>query len=64
MSTTHPYPPEPRTAATPGRTDRVWVGLIALLGVGQVANGIWMLLDPGHWYTELPAGGTRTRASP
>ena len=31
-----------------------WVFL--LLGVGMLANAIWMLAGPFGWYTDLPAG--------
>ena len=27
-----------------------------VLGLGTLANGIWMLISPATWYTELPAG--------
>ena len=30
-----------------------WVLLVA--GAGSVANGLWMLAGPMHWYQELPA---------
>ena len=30
--------------------------LLLVLGVGHLGNGVWMLLDPGHWYSDLPAG--------
>jgi hypothetical protein len=33
-----------------------WGWLLLALGLGMAANGIWMLLDPGSWYHELPAG--------
>ena len=33
-----------------------WKWLLALIGLGSLANGVWMLLSPGHWYAELPAG--------
>jgi hypothetical protein len=26
------------------------------LGLGNLANGTWMFIDPLHWYHELPAG--------
>lgn len=29
--------------------------MLLVLGLGHVANGVWMLVDPGHWYTDLPA---------
>jgi hypothetical protein len=43
------------TAAAGSRVD-LWAALIALVGAGSAANGVWMLLDPGHWYAHLPAG--------
>ena len=33
-----------------------WGLVLLVLGLGMLGNGIWMLLDPGHWYQELPAG--------
>src|ERR1051325_10623969 len=27
-----------------------------IVGVLNLANGLWMLLAPGHWYLHLPAG--------
>jgi len=39
----------------PGRTDG-WGMVLLVLGVGMLANGIWMLVDPGNWYRDLPAG--------
>ena len=29
--------------------------LFLLLGVGTLANALWMLVGPMHWYTDLPA---------
>jgi hypothetical protein len=29
--------------------------LLLVLGVGALANALWMLAGPMHWYTELPA---------
>ena len=29
--------------------------LLLILGLGMVANALWMLAGPMHWYTELPA---------
>ena len=29
--------------------------LFAILGVGMLANAVWMLAGPMHWYNELPA---------
>ena len=29
--------------------------LFAILGVGTLANALWMLAGPMHWYTDLPA---------
>ncbi len=30
-----------------------WIFLI--LGIGMLANALWMLVGPMHWYTDLPA---------
>ena len=30
-----------------------WIFLV--LGAGMLANAVWMLAGPMHWYTELPA---------
>lgn len=36
------------------RLDRQgWV--LLLLGIGMIANALWMLAGPMHWYHELPA---------
>ena len=35
---------------------RGWSLLLAAMGIGSIANGLWMLADPGHWYEHLPAG--------
>ncbi|MGH0036067.1 MAG: DUF4345 family protein [Myxococcota bacterium] len=34
----------------------LWGLLLAASGAFSIANGVWMLLDPGHWYEHLPAG--------
>ncbi len=33
-----------------------WTLVIAVIALGSVSNGIWMLLAPGHWYVQIPAG--------
>jgi predicted anti-sigma-YlaC factor YlaD len=39
----------------PSRLDRIgWV--LALVALLSVANAVWMLIDPLHWYEDLPAG--------
>lgn len=36
------------------RLDRMgW--LLLVLGLGAIANALWMLAGPMHWYTDLPA---------
>ncbi len=30
--------------------------LFLILGLGSLANSVWMFVDPMHWYTDLPAG--------
>ncbi len=34
----------------------LWTLVLGLFGLGNLANGGWMLLDPPHWYATLPAG--------
>jgi predicted anti-sigma-YlaC factor YlaD len=43
------------TALARARLD-LWTIAIAAVGAGSVANGVWMLAEPAHWYAELPAG--------
>ncbi|MBW2396121.1 MAG: hypothetical protein JRG95_17855 [Deltaproteobacteria bacterium] len=33
-----------------------WTLVLGLFGLANLANGIWMLVDPVHWYFTLPAG--------
>jgi len=32
-----------------------WGVVFLVMGLGSIANGLWMLLEPGHWYEHLPA---------
>lgn len=32
-----------------------WTWIFLLGGLSHLANGLWMLADPGGWYTTLPA---------
>ncbi len=32
-----------------------WGWVFAVFGVGFLANALWMLAGPMHWYTDLPA---------
>lgn len=32
-----------------------WAIIIAFFGLGNLANGAWMLASPAHWYINLPA---------
>ena len=32
-----------------------WSIALGLAGLGNLANGLWMLADPAHWYLNLPA---------
>ena len=32
-----------------------WGWVFLVVGVGSVANALWMLAGPMHWYTDLPA---------
>jgi hypothetical protein len=44
------------TAARPGLCFDTWTIVLGLFALGNLANGIWMLADPVHWYHTLPAG--------
>ena len=33
-----------------------WTWVLALIGGVSIANALWMLAGPMHWYTDLPAG--------
>jgi hypothetical protein len=35
-------------------TDR-WPIVLGLFGASNLANGVWMLASPAHWYINLPA---------
>ncbi len=37
-------------------TRDVWGVVLGVLAVSGAANGVWMLVDPAHWYHHLPAG--------
>lgn len=45
---TNPHASRP-TASSP------WTWIFLLSGLGNLANGLWMLADPAGWYTTLPA---------
>ena len=32
-----------------------WTWIFLVSGLGNLANGLWMLGDPAHWYATLPA---------
>ena len=32
-----------------------WTIVLGLAALGNLANGVWMLVDPVHWYENLPA---------
>lgn len=41
---------------TPGaRRLDAWGWVLVLAGAGSIANALWMLAGPMHWYAELPA---------
>lgn len=44
------------TAAGPGLSFDGWTIVLGLFALGNLANGVWMLADPVHWYYTLPAG--------
>ena len=37
------------------RSSRLWGWVFLSIGVGSVANALWMLLAPAGWYADLPA---------
>ncbi len=39
--------------STARRDPTFW--LLVVLGVGMAVNAVWMLVDPGRWYRDLPA---------
>lgn len=39
---------------SPRSTDG-WTWALGLFALGNVANGLWMLVDPAGWYANLPA---------
>jgi len=41
--------------ASPQGGPDAWGITIGLFGLGNLVNGVWMLVDPVHWYYELPA---------
>ena len=32
-----------------------WFWALGVFGLANLANGAWMLVDPAHWYANLPA---------
>jgi len=32
-----------------------WGWVLLVMGIGMLANALWMLAGPMHWYTDLPA---------
>jgi len=46
---------EQEATMSPERAD-AWGWLLLFLAAGGAANGVWMLVDPAHWYHHLPAG--------
>lgn len=41
--------------ATPYTLDK-WTVVLGLFALSNLGNGIWMLVDPVHWFYTLPAG--------
>jgi len=44
------------SAPREGRVFDVWTVVLGLAGLGNLANGLWMLAAPVSWYYQLPAG--------
>lgn len=34
--------------------DIKWIGFFIFIFLGNFLNGLWMLIDPKHWYLNLP----------
>jgi hypothetical protein len=43
-------------APAPTRAVDGWTVIFGLFALSSIANGVWMLATPGHWYETLPAG--------
>jgi hypothetical protein len=43
------------TTTAPARTSDFWTWVFLVSGLGNLANGAWMLTAPAHWYATLPA---------
>ena len=39
----------------PSYTVDAWTIVLGFVALGNLVNGAWMLADPAHWYTNLPA---------
>jgi hypothetical protein len=46
---------ESERVANSGLRFDAWTIVLGLFALSNVANGIWMLADPVHWYHTLPA---------
>jgi hypothetical protein len=44
------------TMDSTARTFDTWTVVLGFFALGNLANGLWMLADPVHWYLNLPAG--------
>ena len=47
---------QPRVSGTPTHPWDSWTTVLGIFAIGNLANGVWMLADPVHWYENLPAG--------
>lgn len=50
-----PPGPQVRRVPDPARNPDRWAIVLALFGLGNLVNGVWMLASPAHWYLNLPA---------
>lgn len=53
-ATPQPIPAAPKSLPATYALDS-WTLVLGLFGLGNLANGAWMLADPLHWYENLPA---------
>lgn len=45
--------PQAHPSSAPERDS--WAIVLAMFGLGNLLNGVWMLVSPEHWYFHLPA---------
>ena len=54
--TSEPTTTDPTTGGRAPPISSWWKLLLVVGALGSIANGVWMLVEPAHWYEHLPAG--------